>query len=319
VSPLTVLRTREKHEAEAAVAGAYLPNRIEALEAGSLDVRMAALRLSSATVGRLSYGVDTRLTTEDASHYHVNVPLKGRAISRMGNGAAAVTEFGQAAVFMPSYPADILWLDGCVQLCVMITKAAVHAELEQLLGRSLRTPVVFGSVMDLSLPTTRGWRESLEVFLTEFDSGPGLASHPVVARQLERVMVDGLLFGQPHNYSEALLAGPHYVSSGPVAKARDLLEEQPENDWSNAALACAVHLSVRSLQAGFVREIGVPPMTYLRTVRLRRAHDVLRDTAPGTTTVASVATGLGFAHLGRFSSAYSSIFGEPPSATLRRH
>jgi AraC-like DNA-binding protein len=317
-TPLTVLHTRDKVEAEAAVTAAYLPNRVETREPGSLDVRLAALHLSSATVGRLSYGIETRLRTGDANHYHVNVTLQGRAVSRMGNGAAICTELGQAAVFMPTYPADILWQDGCVQLCVMIRRAAVHAELEQLLDRSVRTPVVFESVMDLSSPTMRGWRQSLEVFLTEFDSGPGLTTHPVLARQLEGLMIDGLLLGQPHNYTDALLSGPHHVSSGPIAKARSLLEETPEDDWSNTSLARAVHVSVRSLHAGFAREVGTPPMTYLRMVRLRRARDVLRRARPGTATVASVAAGLGFGHPGRFAAAYHDLFGELPMTTLHR-
>jgi transcriptional regulator GlxA family with amidase domain len=172
--------------------------------------------------------------------------------------------------------------------------------------------------MDLSTPTTRGWRASLEVLRTELTEGPGLASQVRVARQLERLMVDGLLLGQPHNYSDALDRGIWRPQSGPVARARQFLEEQPEEPWSTSSLAVRVHLSVRSLQEGFARELGMPPMKYLQQVRLRRARDWLRDGSSAQTTVASVASGLGLSHLGRFAAAYRLAFGESPSETLRR-
>ena len=90
-------------------------------------------------------------------------------------------------------------------------------------------------------------------------------------------MVDGLLLGQPHNYSDALDQGAWRPASGPVARARQLLEEQPEEPWSTSSLAARVHLSARSLQEGFARDQGVPPMKYLQQVRLRRARDLLRE------------------------------------------
>jgi AraC-like DNA-binding protein len=316
-SAQTVLRTQDKQEAEAAVAKSFLPNRLEPLTARGLDVRLDALRLGSTTVGRLSYGADTRLSTADASHYHVNVPMRGRAVSRSGTGDSTVAMPGQAAVFQPDHPAEILWLNGCVQVCLMIPRVALESELEQLVGRSLRGPVVFEPVMDLSSPTARGWRESLNVFLTEFDAGPGLTSHPTVGRQLERMIVDGLLLSHRHNYSDAVQGSGGVVPSGTVRRGTALLEAHPEHPWSTAALARQMHVSVRSLQEAFTRDIGVPPMRYLREVRLRRAHELLRAAAPGTTTVGAVACEVGFAHLGRFSAAYRGMFGEPPSSTLR--
>lgn len=319
--PLTVLRTRDRLEAETVVEAAYLPNRLEPVDGRGLeglDVRMDAIALISVTVGLVSFGVDARLVTADATHYHVNVPVSGRAVSRMGNGDPAGTERGQAAVFMPGYPADILWLDGCAQLCLMITRSAIENELEMTLGEPLQSPLRFEPVMDLGSPAGQGWRDLVDVFATELQGRPGLASHPVVGRNLERTMIDGLLLAQRHNYSDALARGRHGAPARPVARAKDLLEEQPEADWSMTRLARTVHASVRSLQAGFSRDVGVPPMTYLRQVRLRRAAEQLEWADPGSTTVAAVAANLGFSHLGRFAHAYFDCFGEYPSDTLRR-
>jgi AraC-like DNA-binding protein len=311
-------RTENPDEAAALITQAYLPNRIDRLGTGPLDLRLDALRLESATVGLVSFGTEIRLRTVDATDYHVNLPVHGAVVNRMPGGLEAKADPGRATVFMPGHPADILWGEGCLQLCLQIPALTLREELEQLLGRSVSDPVVFQRAMDLSTPTARGWRASLEVLRAELTGAPGLVSHRLVARQLERLMVDGLLLGQPHTYSDALDGGQWRPASGPVARARQLLEEQPEEPWSTSSLAVRAHLSVRSLQEGFARDLGVPPMTYLRQVRLRAARERLRRASSSETSVATVAAGLGLSHLGRFAAAYRSAFGELPSETLRR-
>ncbi len=312
------MRTQDKHEAESRLEEFYLPNRVEPLEGATLDMRLDAVKVGSTTVGRLSYGAEVRLTTADATHYHVNVPVRGRAISRMGEAERLAAEPGQAAVFLPHRPAEIQWLDGCTQLCLMIPRQSLETELEQLLGRTVPGPLSFDPVMDLSSPTAAGWRESLNIVLKEFEAGPGLAAHPNAGRQVERLILDGLLLGHPHDFIDDVLDAGASASLRAVREAKALLEERPEHDWSPAELARRVHVSVRTLQKGFGSEVGVPPMTYLRRVRLDRAHEALSRSAPASTTVGAVAFHFGIMHLGRFSSAYRRRFGESPSTTLQR-
>jgi AraC-like DNA-binding protein len=311
------VRTEDPREAAAMIAEAYLPNRVDRLGTGPLELQLDALRLDSATVGLISFGTETRLRTVDATQYHVNLPVHGEVVSRMGSGTETAAVPGRATVFMPNHPADIRWGADCLQLCLMIPAPTLVEELEQLLGRSVSRSLVFEPGMDLSTPAARGWRASLEVLRMELTDGPGLVSRRRVARQLERLVVDGLLLGQPHNYSDALDRGSWRPPPGPVARARQLLEEQPEEPWSSSSLAVRVHLSVRSLQEGFAREFGLPPMKYLQQVRLRRARDLLLEASSGETTVTDVASGLGFFHLGRFAANYRRTFGESPSNTLR--
>ena len=96
------------------------------------------------------------------------------------------------------------------------------------------------------------------------------------------------------------------------------MEELPSESWTVVRLAQEVHLSVRALQYGFKRDFDMPPMAYLKRVRLRHAHQALRASYPEITTVAAVARELGFLHLGRFAAVYRKAFGESPSETLRR-
>jgi AraC-like DNA-binding protein len=93
---------------------------------------------------------------------------------------------------------------------------------------------------------------------------------------------------------------------------------QPERPWSAGTLAREALAGVRSLQEGFPRDVGIPPMTYRRHVRLRRAHEELSNAMPGTASVVDAAARWGFFHYGRFASLYREKFGVRPSETLRR-
>lgn len=315
----TAARTEDPREAEAAISAAYLPSRVERLGDGPLDLRLDSLQLDTATVGLVSFGAEVRLQTSEATHYHVNVPVCGQVVSRTADGAGTRAGPGQATVFMPDRPADLLWGEGASQLCLMIPKRTLEDELEQLLGASLTQPLVFAEEMDLSGVAARGWRASLDVVLAEITEGPGVLSHPRAARQLERLVVDGLLLAQPHTYVDALARRERRAQSRPVAAARQLLEERPGDPWSTSSLARAVHMSVRSLQEGFASQLGAPPMRYLQRVRLREARARLLEASPSETTVAAVASGLGLTHRSRFATAYRREFAESPSETLRRH
>ena len=315
----TSARTEDPREAEAVITEAYLPNRVDRLGPGPLDLRLDSLRLDTATVGLVSFGARTRLQTTEATNYHVNVPVSGQVVSCTGDGPGTRAAPGRATVFMPDRPADLLWGRGASQLCLMIPQQTLEEELEQLLGHPVSRPLVFATEMDLSGATARAWRTSLDVLLTELIDGSGLLSHPRAARQLERLVVDGLLLAQPHNYADALTRRERRPRPGPIAAARQLLEERPEEPWSTSSLSAAVHLSVRSLQEGFASQVGVPPMKYLQQVRLRRARELLLEAAPAEATVAAVASGLGLIHRGRFAAAYRRQFGESPAETLRRH
>ncbi len=84
-------------------------------------------------------------------------------------------------------------------------------------------------------------------------------------------------------------------------------------------LCIAAHVSERRLRKAFVDEYEIPPARFFRTWALAEARRRLLDTDPTHRSVADVAAGLGFFHLGRFASYYRKVYGEPPSATLHMH
>jgi len=79
------------------------------------------------------------------------------------------------------------------------------------------------------------------------------------------------------------------------------------------------HLSTsqRSLNYAFKSTYGIPPMEYLKVVRLNQVRRALRRADPSVDQVRSIAVRFGFWHLSRFSADYQKAFGETPSETLR--
>lgn len=315
---VTVLAASRPDEAEAVVADVYLPHRLQAVQPGRLAMRLAAARLGTTTVGRLEYGRELRLVTEEARHVHVNTPLVGAVVSRVGRSAPLVTTSSSAAVFPAGAPADMQWSADAVQLCVMVPTATLETELEELVGHAIRRPLHLPFHMDLATPEGGVWRSMVSLVSGELDGEGRLLAHPSMARQVERTLLDVLLLGHARSGIRELDRRAATAAPAAIARAVDLLHERPTEPWSSTTLARAVQVSMRSLQSGFRKHVGKPPMTYLREVRLRGIHEELRRATPVTTTVEAVAYSWGMLHLGRFAAAYQRTFGELPSQTLKR-
>jgi AraC-like DNA-binding protein len=319
VMPYTRRWTDDRDEAERIVSDLYLPNRLDLSEgSAALGMEIAGLRLRALTAGRLSYGRRVRLRTADADNFHVNVTLRGRAVSRSGSGEPVTTTRGEALIFPPEAPAEMSWSADCEQLCLMIPRACLESELEHLLGRSLRGRLAFDFTADLHSPLGRRWRTVLNLLVDELDHPTDVCRNPLVGRHVEGLVLDGLLLGQPHSHSDATSRDRPVRLGSAVRRAVELIEERPCEPWTTVRLAAEVHLSVRALQEGFHRDLATTPMRYLRQIRLHRAREALQAADRSATTVGAVAVGLGILHRGRFAAAYQEAFGESPSDTLNR-
>ena len=60
------------------------------------------------------------------------------------------------------------------------------------------------------------------------------------------------------------------------------------------------------------------PTEYVRRRRMQLVHRALRNGDPDAASISAVARRYGFRGLGRFAANYCTLFGELPSATLRR-
>jgi len=103
-----------------------------------------------------------------------------------------------------------------------------------------------------------------------------------------------------------------------VDRAVRATRRRPEDPICIAKICRASGVSARTLLRAFRAVHGATPYRWLRLQRLIEARRILLSATGKPLTVTEVATRFGFVELGRFSVAYRSVFGESPSATLRR-
>lgn len=84
------------------------------------------------------------------------------------------------------------------------------------------------------------------------------------------------------------------------------------------AIAQGLGVSRRTLFYAFRHWVGIGPYAYLKLIRLHRLREKLIAAKPGETTVAALATELGFTQLGHASAIYRAHFREYPGETLHR-
>jgi signal transduction histidine kinase/AraC-like DNA-binding protein len=87
-----------------------------------------------------------------------------------------------------------------------------------------------------------------------------------------------------------------------------------EPDFNPDALAAAAGFSYQTLYRRLREELSATPSQLIRTVRVERAADLLRD---GAGSVTEVAYSVGFNSLSHFHRSYRERFGASPTATLR--
>jgi AraC-like DNA-binding protein len=96
-----------------------------------------------------------------------------------------------------------------------------------------------------------------------------------------------------------------------LRRARDLLDREYARPLDVPAMARAALMSPSHFARQFRAAFGETPYAYLQSRRLERAMALLRR---GDLSVTDVCLAVGFTSLGSFSSTFTRLVGEPPSA-----
>ena len=100
-----------------------------------------------------------------------------------------------------------------------------------------------------------------------------------------------------------------------LRRVRDRIDREYAKPLNVDALARGVHMSAGHLSRQFKLAFGESPYSYLMTRRIERAMALLRR---GDLSVTDVCLAVGFTSLGSFSSTFTRLVGEPPSAYKAR-
>lgn len=275
-------------------------------------------QMGPVTVSEFVVGSDTWMDNgAECEAYRVLVLEAGRT-ERVHSGLTFSAGPGSAIVYAPHGLGAARWAAGTKMTCFRIDACTAHDALSDALGRSATAHIDLNPVLPMRAEPTRSWIDMLLLFKEQFFRPDGLLNQPMVGLPFAESLVRGFWLAVEHAYRDALTGEARLVAPRAIREAIEIIQEEAHSPLTLAAIATRCNVSVRTLQQGFQRHLNTSPMSYLREVRLRRAHQALLDSDPSTATVASVAYRWGFSNLGRFAAVHAARYGEPPAKTLRR-
>ncbi len=272
---------------------------------------MNFVRMGGVGLGTIDFGEAMRVDVEHIEDYHLLMfCLRGEA-SALAAGQSVHANRSQGMICAPGtrFVADLS--PDCEQFVVRLDRRMVAAHA----GRAIQ----FRETLDLRRPELQAWLDQLRVLVTSPSLMRMAQSNPLIAIEMERLLVHLLLEGQ--GWSDATPADEADsrpgLAPGCVRRAEAFMQAHAEEPLRLADIARAAEVPARTLLDAFKRFRECSPMQYLRDMRLDVAHRRLGDPNAGTT-VASIAMECGFSHLGRFAQLYRERFGVAPSATLQQ-
>jgi AraC-like DNA-binding protein len=285
----------------------------------SFSLTHRAGRIGPVSFAELFVTSDSALAAGDhCSGYRISVLQTGRSESTH-RGRSLNAGPGTVGVLQPDGYAASRWAAGSRILAVKIDRAAVEDALSDALGWQLTSQIDFAHTMPATAPPSRSWMNMLRLLYEQSSRPDNLLNEPLVGLPFVDSLVRGLLYAVDHPFLTAITERGAQAPPRTIRAAIDIIEQEAHLPTTVSRLAARTHVSVRSLQQGFQKHLGVSPMTYLRDVRLRRAHQALVEADPSSATVASVARTWGFTNVGRFARAHDERYGETPSEALRRN
>ena len=141
--------------------------------------------------------------------------------------------------------------------------------------------------------------------------------HPEVASALRHALIEGMIACLMPDRQVAAPVGLNSRAAGVMRRFMELVEAEPARPLYMMDVCAELGVSGRTLRQYCLRHVGMGPNRYLWLRRMNLAQRALARSG-GATTVTQVANDHGFGELGRFAVRYRQLFGEAPSATLRR-
>ncbi|AVW89845.1 AraC family transcriptional regulator [Celeribacter baekdonensis] len=298
------------------VARVYCDHRLETIGSGHLAARHNRLAGRSLSINVMTYGAKTLIAPGELERFYLfQFPIRGSASVANGSNQHEIGG-GFGGVLNPDAPTCMIWSEGCVQVLVQIEKAALLDAARAEFGLPSGQTLHFDGANDMRGGEGRAFMSVLDFVMREAEQGTNLVDgDTLLARQLERTLMIGVLQTQTHNLDPVMRG-----ASGPVPRilrrAEEFMRENLQNPIMIEDIAQAAGTSVRTLQSMCRARYGRAPMTVLRDLRLDQAWEDLSNPKPDTS-VTTVAMALGFFHLGRFSEHYRGKFGCTPIETLR--
>jgi AraC-like DNA-binding protein len=148
-------------------------------------------------------------------------------------------------------------------------------------------------------------------------TAPDILAKPEVARAIEEALVEAMILCQQEGHLDHV-RNVHRHRARVMRRLEEVLRSTADRPLYMPQLCTTVGASYTTLRDCCQEYLGMSPKRYLWLRRMHLVRRALRIADAEKTTVTEIATDYGFWELGRFAVAYRSLFGEAPSAALRR-
>jgi AraC-like DNA-binding protein len=313
LSAFPLFRSTDREQVRAEVSRVFCPTR-------PLSTVHNLVKLGETALNYLTYGSEVMIVPASLDRFYlVQLPLTGSALVTSGQESIE-SDPGAAVILNPDERIRMRWSGESAQLMLWIPRRSVDRRLAEILGEEPKQALRFSVELRQTAGMTSAWCTMLKDLARNIDENgiDWLRFRPAVS-SLEDCLVRGLIYQQPHNYSERLLKPALPAHSRQLQRALDYIDGCALECVTVADIAQHAHLSVRALEEGFRKHYGTTPMLYLRGKRLDQARSaiVANALAGSPETITEIAFRHGFNHLGRFSAYYRERVGESPSDTAR--
>lgn len=147
---------------------------------------------------------------------------------------------------------------------------------------------------------------------------PQVVAAAEATRGIQQELIDGLLECMRMTPINDVVAS-RARQADIMSRFEDLLRNFPDRPPSVVEICAKLEVPDRVLRLCCNEYLGMGPHRYLHLRQLHFARRALRYSLPGVARISDVARRYGFGGPGRFAAVYREQFGEPPSATIRRH
>ena len=226
------------------------------------------------------------------------------------------TSQDQIAVFGLDWPYYLRSSATCGWGTMSLTPEDLAAASEAIIGRPV-TPPSFPRSISPPAPVASRLLRLHEAACGLAKTAPDILAKPEVARAIEEALLEAMILCLTEGHLEDV-RNVHRHRATVMRRLEEVLTSAPDRPLYMPQLCAAVGASYTTLHNCCQEFLGISPKRYLWLRRMHLARWALRIADAEKTTVTEIATDYGFWELGRFAGAYRSLFGEAPSATLRR-
>jgi AraC-like DNA-binding protein len=205
---------------------------------------------------------------------------------------------------------------GHERLTLRLTEPALVQRLTALLGARPKGELTFDAAIDAGRPHAQNLSRLIHFLAGQFDQ-TACPLPAAVCRELELAVQIAFLYASRHSFSHLLENQESMPAPWVVRRIEEFIEAHWQEPITIERLAAEAGVSTRAIFRAFERSRGYSPMAFAKTVRLKRAREILTSGDPRVS-VTAAAFQSNFASPSRFAKDYREAFGELPSETISR-